>query len=355
MGTPLVTALIDTYNHGRFIETAIESVLNQDFPRAQMDVLVIDDGSTDDTSERIKKFGDSIRYIRKANGGQASAFNMGLDQAKGEIILLLDGDDWWLPKKTQRIVDEFEKNPRAGMAYHRLLLTHQEEGVVHESNPAPISGFVPRSRETLLLFHGVPTSCLAFRRSTLAPLLPVPTGLTILADGYLVYLAVFVTEVIFLSECLAHFRFHDGNLFNFSEADPGRLLRKLECQTVLVQEIEKWLQGKGYDLQEPNIASYVKRERLTAEAIRWALTGGARRDYFDHLRQEARLYRHMWTLRYRTFKLFSAILARVLGHDAFTRVRARYSNWPTLGRLRQIFCPIYANESKSVDVGREAT
>ena len=55
-GTPLVTVLIDTYNYGHFVEQAIESVLSQDFPPEQMEVLVVDDGSTDDTSERVKKF-----------------------------------------------------------------------------------------------------------------------------------------------------------------------------------------------------------------------------------------------------------------------------------------------------------
>ena len=73
MSGPSVTVLIDTYNYGQYIEEAVESVLTQEFPREQREILVVDDGSTDDTAERLKKYSDDIRYVRKPNGGQASA------------------------------------------------------------------------------------------------------------------------------------------------------------------------------------------------------------------------------------------------------------------------------------------
>src|ERR1700692_4536840 len=99
MTAPLVTVLIDTYNYGRYIEEAVGSVLAQDFPTEQREILVVDDGSTDDTEERLRRFGDSINYLRKPNGGQASAFNFGLESARGEIVAFLDADDYWLPRK----------------------------------------------------------------------------------------------------------------------------------------------------------------------------------------------------------------------------------------------------------------
>ena len=97
---PYVTVLIDTYNHERFIEKAIASVLEQDYPSANVEVLVVDDGSTDRTAEMVQKFEPRLRLIRKANGGQASAFNVGIPQAHGEIVAFLDGDDWWAPLET---------------------------------------------------------------------------------------------------------------------------------------------------------------------------------------------------------------------------------------------------------------
>ena len=107
---PLISILIDTYNYGRYVEEAIESVLAQNFPVDEREILVVDDGSTDDTAERVRRFGSAINYFRKPNGGQASAFNFGLRRARGKYIALLDADDYWLPGKLSRIAEEFEKH-----------------------------------------------------------------------------------------------------------------------------------------------------------------------------------------------------------------------------------------------------
>src|SRR6476620_899655 len=109
-GLPLVSVLIDTYNYGRYVEKAIESVLAQDYPQERMEVLVVDDGSEDDTAERVGKYGERVQYLRKTNGGQASAFNAAIPRTRGEIVALLDGDDYWLPGKLRRVVEEFAKN-----------------------------------------------------------------------------------------------------------------------------------------------------------------------------------------------------------------------------------------------------
>ena len=90
MSKPLVTVLIDTYNHERFIEQAIVSVLEQEFRSDEMEVIVVDDGSTDRTPEIIRRFAPRVRYLRKPNGGQASAFNLGIPETQGEIVTFLD-------------------------------------------------------------------------------------------------------------------------------------------------------------------------------------------------------------------------------------------------------------------------
>ena len=85
MAKPFASVLIDTYNHERFIEKAIVSVLEQDFPAADREILVVDDGSTDGTAELVRKFAPEVRLLRKRNGGQASAFNAGFLNAKGRL------------------------------------------------------------------------------------------------------------------------------------------------------------------------------------------------------------------------------------------------------------------------------
>jgi glycosyltransferase involved in cell wall biosynthesis len=115
-----VSVLIDTYNHERFIEKAIDSVLEQDFPAAEREIIVVDDGSTDRTSEIVQRFQPSLRYIRKENGGQASAFNAGILECRGQIIAFLDGDDYWLRRKLSRVTEVLSKNPAVGFVAHAI-------------------------------------------------------------------------------------------------------------------------------------------------------------------------------------------------------------------------------------------
>jgi glycosyltransferase involved in cell wall biosynthesis len=95
-----VSVIIPAYNAGRYVAHAIASCLAQTVP--PLEIIVVDDGSSDDTAEVVERFGPPVRVIRKPNGGPASARNRGVAEAKGEWIALLDADDWWLPTKLER-------------------------------------------------------------------------------------------------------------------------------------------------------------------------------------------------------------------------------------------------------------
>ncbi len=88
---PLVTALINTFNYGRYLPFAINSVLAQTYKR--IEIIVVDDGSTDYTSDILAAYGDKISLVRTENGGQAHAFNVGIPKARGELVMMLDADD----------------------------------------------------------------------------------------------------------------------------------------------------------------------------------------------------------------------------------------------------------------------
>src|SRR5256714_8851909 len=107
---PLITALVDTYNHEKYIEQALNSVLEQGWPAAELEIVVVDDGSTDRTPEIVGKFVPRVKHLRKKNGGQASAFNAGFAEARGEIVTILDGDDWWRKGKLAAVGGGLEKN-----------------------------------------------------------------------------------------------------------------------------------------------------------------------------------------------------------------------------------------------------
>src|SRR5271163_4357150 len=120
MAKHLISVLIDTYNHERFIEKAIVSVLEQDFPAAEREIIVVDDGSTDGTAEIVRRFEPQVRLLRKANGGQASAFNAGIPECRGEIVAFLDGDDWWAPGKLDAVCRALAEEPAVGLVGHGI-------------------------------------------------------------------------------------------------------------------------------------------------------------------------------------------------------------------------------------------
>src|SRR5579864_4462115 len=115
---PLISVLVDTYNHERYIEQAITSVIEQDFPAADYEIVVVDDGSTDRTPEIVRKFAPRVRLLRKENGGQASAFNAAFPELRGEIISFLDGDDWWVPRKLSLTTEALTQTEEAVASGH---------------------------------------------------------------------------------------------------------------------------------------------------------------------------------------------------------------------------------------------
>lgn len=94
--SPLFTVVIATYNYGHLIERAIDSVLAQNFQ--DFELIVVDDGSTDDTQVRMERYAGRLRYVHKENAGQSSAYNLGADHAKGRYVYILDADDELLPE-----------------------------------------------------------------------------------------------------------------------------------------------------------------------------------------------------------------------------------------------------------------
>jgi glycosyltransferase involved in cell wall biosynthesis len=319
MSAPLVTVLIDTYNYGQYIEEAVESVLTQEFPREQREILVVDDGSTDDTAERLKKYSDEIRYVRKPNGGQASAFNLGFVEARGEIIAMLDSDDLWLPDKLRRVCDMFEKNPDAGMVYHRAYMWRGGEELEVDSHFAEVSGRVPESRVSLLVYPMVSTSCLAFRRNALHKLLPVPEALRTQADAFLTALIIFVAPVAALPEFLGKYRVHGANLFHRNEGEGKLALDRIEhrmaMRSVLSAEIKAWLGRNGHDLASPDLRAYLKQWTKAQEADSFVLRKPGRWNYFLHLAEYPRVYGKTMSSRHRLYSCIRAFGALLLGYD----------------------------------------
>ena len=108
---PAVSVVLPTDNRGWIVTRAVDSVLDQNYP--QTELIVVDDGSTDDTPRLLAAYGDRLRLIRQANQGVSAARNAGIRAAGGALIALLDSDDTWLPGKLDAQVAYFAANPGA--------------------------------------------------------------------------------------------------------------------------------------------------------------------------------------------------------------------------------------------------
>jgi glycosyltransferase involved in cell wall biosynthesis len=211
---PLVSVIISSYNYERFVEDAIDSALDQTY--SNVEVIVVDDGSTDDSRRIIASYGKRIVTVSKENGGQATACNVGFQASKGEIVIFVDADDMLSPATVQRVVAAFQSKPGVAKVQYRLQLVN--------SSAKPIGEFIPRSTTPMpsgdmrqsLIEHGTyvwpSTSGNAFAAVVLRRIMPIPENVYRgVPDIYLCNLSAVFGQVISLEKPGALYRVHGGN------------------------------------------------------------------------------------------------------------------------------------------------
>ncbi|MBD3184760.1 glycosyltransferase [Candidatus Poribacteria bacterium] len=124
-----VSVIIPTYNRPRWLPETIESVLNQTY--SDVELIVVNDGSTDNTEEVIESYRDKIRYIYKQNGGPGSAVNRGIEESTGEYIARVDDDDLFMPEKVEIQVGVFQENPDVGLVASGHHIIDTEGNILH--------------------------------------------------------------------------------------------------------------------------------------------------------------------------------------------------------------------------------
>lgn len=120
---PSISTIIPVYNGERFLTEAITSVLQQNYPASE--IIVVDDGSTDDTAQVVAGFGQQVRYCYQPNQGAAAARNHGIAEAKGEWLAFLDSDDWWAAGRLCRQVALLQARPTAKVIWGMLQVVRQ--------------------------------------------------------------------------------------------------------------------------------------------------------------------------------------------------------------------------------------
>jgi len=135
---PLVSVVIPTYNRADMVVEAVDSVLKQTY--SNVEVVVVDDGSTDNTRELVEAIPDErVLYLYKENNGASSARNLGILEAQGEYIAFLDSDDLFFPQKLEIQIRYLQERPYLGMLYCGFILTGRQENVT-TTHPATLSG-----------------------------------------------------------------------------------------------------------------------------------------------------------------------------------------------------------------------
>jgi len=208
---PLVSVVIPAYNPtSSTLKEAIDSALGQTY--RQLEVVIVDDGSTVDTRWLLGAYGGRIRYVRKANGGPASARNIGVGLARGEYIAFLDADDRWEPDKIARQVDALQRHPAAGLVYSsvsRIDAHGRLQGV--RRHPMARSGWVA---EQLLLKNFVPTSTVMVRACCFTTLGRFDESRELISvEDYDMWLRIAERwELLYLDRPLVRYRLHAGGI-----------------------------------------------------------------------------------------------------------------------------------------------
>lgn len=334
MTTPAVTVLIDTYNHERFIEEAIVSVLEQDFPPNQTEILVIDDGSTDRTPEIVRKFEPRVRLIRKVNGGQASAFNTGIPEARGDVIAFLDGDDWWSPKKLSRVMEYLGAHPEVGVLGHGIYEVDSVLGRTLATAPADSREISFASlQETeffrrMMCFFG--TSRLVIRKEFANRALPVPGSIVIEADEFLAIMSIAYSRAVLLPDLLTFYRLHEDNLYQLRSGDPRKLRRLHQSIAALARELPPRLAAAA--VAPEAIQMLVCTLGNGARQLKLRLDGGMPWETFQVERAERRFLYSGGSSGYRIFQFFSLGLTLVMPPRRYYQLRGWYAS----SRLRKL-------------------
>jgi len=261
--------LINNYNYARFVAAAVDSALDQERPFDE--IVVIDDGSTDDSLGRLRErfsYNPQVRILSQPNQGQLSCFENGWKATQAEIVCFLDADDVYHPEYLSRLLAVYESQPE----YDFVYCHHRKFDAVEE--PAEIRPDVAHGYSAVLTWFtrawiGGPTSCLSMRRELLDRILPLGDWKSwkTRADDCLVMGASLAgARKYFLGQPLVGYRIHANNHFHGRKFDSGAAFRR---RLALCRVFDTLAGRMGYD--PASLADLAHREFRTHASPSWKL------------------------------------------------------------------------------------
>jgi Glycosyl transferase family 2 len=255
-----VSIVVNNHDYARFVGAAIESALAQTL---ECQVVVVDDGSTDDSLAVIERYAVDVEIVAKENGGQASAFNAGFARASGDAVVFLDADDLLDPETAARIAETFDARPELSKAHYRLRVIDAVGTPTGALVPpfalrlpdGDIRGAIGRFPDDLPY---PPSSGNAFAAWALERLLPIPEDeYRILADVYLLNVVPLLGPVAALDVVGGSYRVHGAN----RHASGGLRLDRVRATVRVAHETHARISSLGASLAVPGFENGVALDR----------------------------------------------------------------------------------------------
>lgn len=220
-----VSVVMTSYNYGQYLKTTIESILNQSRPARE--VIIIDDGSTDDSAEVAATFGERIKFVQQENQGVCAARNNGAKRASGDVIAFMDSDDIWRPEKLAKQIAAFESDAEVGIVSCGIRFFNERNETIVEYNEG-MNGYVARD---ILLYEkpvlNTTASAIAVRRDVFEKTGGFDENRALFSaeDREFCYRAALVSKLAFIPEILVDYRIHGSN----GHLNIARMERALEA------------------------------------------------------------------------------------------------------------------------------
>ncbi|HEU4976356.1 MAG TPA: glycosyltransferase [Baekduia sp.] len=207
-----VTCVVTAYNYGRFIGRCLDSVLGQDHPRDRLEVVVVDDGSTDDTRAVVASYGDAVRYLRQDNAGQIAATNRGIAAATGGYLLLVDADDTIPPDRVSTQAAILDAREEVGLVYGDMTIIDADDRQLRASyhGTEPVTPHAGRVLGPLLVENFMPGGTMMFRARDRHVYHPIPPQASV-QDWWIGTRLAAVSEVAYVDRPMNHYRLHGAN------------------------------------------------------------------------------------------------------------------------------------------------
>lgn len=250
----LVSVIIPTFNSAQYLLQAINSALSQSY--AKVEIVVVNDGSTDNTKEVITPYQDKILYFYKENGGPGSARNYGIERSNGEYIAFLDADDYWLPEKLKFQISYFKKHRNYALIHsNTLILEEDKELYPRYIHKQPLTGNIYKQ---LFLHNCINNLTVILKRECFDKVGGFDEDKTLIGlEDYDLWLRIAMQyEIGYVDEIVSVYRIHQKNITSESKA--------IKSQIFLLDKF------KNADSENKKLPARIFIEKKKLVYFRWA-------------------------------------------------------------------------------------